>query len=161
MINALKEWPGGALRFSRSLQAVPFEAALGLASIWSGFAAIFNATLAARMFNDTLPIQLAMCFNIVYVVAGVTLLMGIGWSYRNVEASGLIILIAVLFTRTATVWAGYGFNSVTSANFTQATIFSVASFVRLRTLLKGWSVVLFREARVIGSLEELKSGPRS
>lgn len=150
-----REWPVGWREFRHNLAVLPYNVALALFSAWAGVGAFADQTVAARLFNDALPGVLADIFNVVYVVSGITIVLGIGWAYRNIEAFGLFLLVGVLLVRTAAVYAMFGYRPATAAAIAQSVIFGVATLARLTALIKGWSVVMLKETKVHTSVEDV------
>lgn len=149
MTHIFASWLTDAKRFHERLAILPFEAAFGFWSIWVGVGAFFDETIASRLFNDALPVFTASVSNLAYVVSGLAILAGIGWTYRNIEAAGLIVLLTVLIIRSAVTLIGSGYSPYTASALSQAIIFGICIVVRLRTLFNNWSVVLLREPEVV------------
>jgi signal transduction histidine kinase len=121
--------------FVRSAIA-PFEFALGLVSLWTGAISFFGITLGAQTLNQTMPPTVVAIFNLTYFISGIFIVLGLGRNYRNVEASGVILLATALVVRAIVVVIAAGVSAITITVVVQATIFSTACAVRLFTILK-------------------------
>lgn len=128
---------------------MPFETAFSLTIIWGGVTSFFNQTTAARMFNASLPPWVATTSNVVYLVSGLAILGGVGWAYRNVEASGLVLLLLTLLMRTVVVALRFGYSVQTSNTFATSLIFGACILVRLHTVLKGYSIVMLKKPDIV------------
>ena len=158
-MRTIREIPLGTREFILRVIVVPFEIAIALTAVWAGAAGLFNLSITASAFNSTLPQWLVTLFNILYVIAGLGILTGVGWSYRNAEASGLILLITSLFIRVVALYFTRGFDSVTTNVIIQAVLFGGAAVIRLGVILAKHETVLITkpdQAVVIESVEELK-----
>lgn len=125
--------------FALRCATVPFQSALSILAIWSGFAGILGATIGAQLFQHALRSPLADVFDVLYILAGVMMFGGVGWTYRNVEASGLILLATTLAVRLVAYSVQVGWNDFSSLLIVQSLVFVVASAIRLTTLLKSIS----------------------
>lgn len=141
MRAALRRWPEGARLFLSRCSVMPFEVALGFVSAWTGAISFFNLTVAAVAFSNALPTPMVVAFNIVYLLSGVFLVLGVGWGYRNIEAAGMILLATVLGVRTVAFCVVFGFTAVTTGAIIQSLTFGLAALVRLRALLKNKTLV--------------------
>lgn len=136
MRSAIRELPAGLRAFLARSAIAPFEFALGLVSLWTGAISFFGITLGAQTLNQVLPPAMVATFNLTYFVSGIFIVAGIGWGYRNIEASGVILLATALATRAAAVFISTGFNPLTLTVLVQAVAFTTACIVRLVTLLR-------------------------
>jgi hypothetical protein len=142
MRKTIRELPAGFRLFVDRARAVPFEIALGLVSLWSGAISFFGITLGAQTLNATLPPIMVSTFNLMYLLAGVFIIAGVGWGYRNLEASGVILLATALIVRAVAVVIGVGISPTTVTLIFQAAVFSAACLLRLISLLKHEIVIL-------------------
>lgn len=134
--------------FFGRLVVLPFELAIAVLMIYNGVAAFFGATIFTILLNDILSVAMVSAINTMYIVSGLTLILGIGWRYRNIEAFGLIFLAGVFTVRTVAVWLTVGWMPVTSTLLVQSVIFSWAGLMRLAILMKNWNVALLKTEQI-------------
>lgn len=120
----------------------PFETAIAAVAVGTGILNFFGASIAAILFNSVLPAALITGFNIGYLLSGFAIWFGLGWSYRNLEAFGLILLLTALVVRAIALWATVGVSPITVTVFIQAVAYSIACTVRLYVLMKGRTVLM-------------------
>lgn len=153
-IHSLRWWASGAASMLKRHAVMPFETAFALMSIWSGLAGLFDWSLQSKTFNVSVNADLAMGFNVVYIVAGVSIFCGLGWAYRNLEAFGLILLFMSLVVRVVTTAALVGiFYPVVIGLVAQALFFCPACMWRFYSLWKG-EIVITTQA-IVTSPKEL------
>lgn len=129
--------------FFRQLAVLPFESALALVSVWSGLSSLFGLTTAGQAFNAALPPWMVIAFNLLYVLSGLAIALGIGWGYRNLEACGLILLLTSLLVRgIAIVVTSWDTNAsgVVAAQFSSA-VFIGATLLRLMAIFHRATVI--------------------
>lgn len=143
--RTIREFPAGLRHFFARSAIAPFEFALGIVSLWTGAISFFGVTLGAQTLNATLPTVMVGTFNLVYFISGLFIIAGLGWGYRNIEASGVILLATALIVRAIAVVVGAGLNPLTMTAVIQAVAFTVACLVRLVTILKNRVMVLATE----------------
>jgi hypothetical protein len=141
VIKALKTWPTGFKLFFHRCSVVPFEVALGVLAMWTGYTSFFEWTVAARAFGSSLPGYMTDGFNLVYLVSGAFILVGVGWGYRNVEASGVILLATVFLVRVMALLFSVGITPETTSALVQSLTFGFACMIRLRCILKNCVMV--------------------
>jgi len=117
---------------------VPFEVTFGIYSVYGGLMGIVGFgqvnTFVRQEFGDTLT---TIC-NALYVVAGLAIFFGIGLNKRNIEASGLVLLIASLVVRAIALeklidwWTPQ--MPALIGNYVYSAIFIVACILRVRFL---------------------------
>lgn len=160
-MRTIREIPEGTKDFILRMVVVPFEIALALTAMWSGTAGLFNLSITATAFNATLPHWLVTLFNLMYIVAGLGVLSGVGWSYRNAEASGLILMFTSLIVRAGALYVTQGLNSISTNVIIQAVFFGGACVVRVAVLFAKHNTILHpteKQAVVIESVEQLRNG---
>lgn len=140
----MRSWPVGFRLFVHRCAVVPFEASIGILAIWTGATSFLNYTVAARAFTSSLPEVFTVSFNLVYLVAGAFILCGLGWGYRNIESSGMILLATVMGVRVIALVVTAGFTPETTAAIIQGLTFGLASLIRLHSLLKN-KILVFAE----------------
>lgn len=143
--KAIREFPAGFKHFFARSALAPFEFALGIVSLWTGAISFFGVTLGAQTLNATLPSVMVAAFNLIYFISGLFIVAGLGWGYRNIEASGVILLSTALIVRATAVIIGAGINPLTMTAVIQAVVFTIACLVRLVTLLRHKVVVFATE----------------
>lgn len=134
--------PEGFKLFRTRAAVVPFEVAIGFLSMWTGTISFFDITVAARALKTGMPIGVLNAFNLLYLLAGAFIVAGVGWGYRNVEASGMVLLLTTLMVRVATFIFVIGFAPDTTAAIVQGLVFGIASGIRLVSLLRNKVLVL-------------------
>lgn len=145
MRNAIRQIPVGFRLFLNRCSIVPFETAVGVLSIWAGGVALLNATFVARTFNSSLPQVYTAAFNLVYLIAGAFIVTGLGWAYRNLETSGLIFLVTTLIVRVVSLVFIVGWMPETISAIVQGIVFGVAGGVRIRSLMKNYTLVFAKD----------------
>jgi hypothetical protein len=115
-------------------------------AIWSGVSAFFNLTVTATVVNLSLPPDLVTLFNLLYVLAGFLMLAGLGWSYRNLEATGIIFLFTSLLVRLIVLVVMAGVQATILPAVLQNLTFGLACGARLVFLLKHRSLVVIEES---------------
>lgn len=142
VLKALGRFPGGWKLFVHRCTIVPFEVALGAVAVWTGFTSFFEWTVTARAFGSSLPGYMTDAFNLVYLVAGAFIMVGVGWGYRNVESSGVILLATTLLVRVMALMFSVGVTPETTSAIVQGLTFGFACAIRLRDLLKNTTYVV-------------------
>lgn len=150
VMKSLREFPEGWRMFIKRSTVCPFEVAIGLLSIWTGILSLFDVTVAAKAFSAALPDPLADILNLLYILAGHFIVTGVGWNYRNVEASGLIFLFSILVIRVLSLTFLIGFTPETTAAIIQGVIFGAACMIRLKALLQHKIVISAKPEEIIG-----------
>lgn len=117
-------------------RTAPFEFAVAVVSVWTGAISFFGITLGAQTLNQTLPIAAVATFNLIYFVSGLFIIIGLGRAYRNIEASGLILLATALVVRSIAVIIGAGITPIALTAVFQAVVFVIACMARLFAVLK-------------------------
>jgi hypothetical protein len=122
-------------QFFRQLAMLPFETAIALASVWGGVASSLGLT-AGQGFSATLPPLMVSAFNLLYILSGLAIVLGIGWGYRNLEACGLVLLTMSLLVRGIAVVVTAGATTpVLTAQFSTV-VFIGATVLRFRALVQ-------------------------
>lgn len=140
-MKAIRAFPLGFTLFVHRCGVAPFEVAIAALSVWSGVMSFFNYTSVTRIVSSSLPDVFTIAFNLVYLVAGMFILTGVGWAYRNLESSGMILLATVLGVRVIALVVSVGYAPETTTAIVQGLTFGLASLVRLRSLLKNRTLV--------------------
>lgn len=136
MLKVIRRFPAGLRTFLARSAIAPFEFAIGLVSLWTGAISFFGITLGAQTLNQTLPPLMVATFNLTYFISGLFVVAGLGWRYRNIEASGVILLATALVIRSLAVVVSAGLTPLTLTVLVQAAAFTAACLIRLVTLLK-------------------------
>lgn len=139
--KSVLEYPQQKRVFFHRLTVLPFEAAVALSSVWGGLAAMFGLTSTGQAFGTALPPNMTIAFNLLYVLSGAAILLGLGWGYRNLEGCGLVLLLTSLGVRAIALTVTFGFTPLISSVVVQAVIFIIAVAARLRTLFRNGTIV--------------------
>ncbi len=142
--RALKELPIGFKEFHNRLIIVPIDAGLATMAILSGIMSFAGASLQSQLFNDAFPETAAALFNVFYIIAGFSVLGGIGWAYRNLETFGWILIITNLMVRAFVLWSYGGLNPFTFAAILQSVVFGGACLIKIYHLIKKKTVILIK-----------------
>lgn len=122
--------------FLRKLAVLPFEAAIALVSVWAGVVSLLGFTIGGQTLSAALPPWMVAVFNLLYVLSGLAILLGVGWGYRNLEASGLILLLMSLLVRCTALVVVVGLTGVVLVTQFSTVIFMAAALLRLVAVLK-------------------------
>lgn len=144
MRRAIREMPVGFRLFLNRSKVVPFEFAVGFASVYIGAVSFLGGTAGAQAANQALPPLMVAVLNLIYLLSGFFIIFGLGWGYRNLEASGVILLFTALIARLVMLIVITGFTLTTTATAVQGGAFAVACIVRLISLMKN-RVLVFAE----------------
>jgi hypothetical protein len=137
LLHTIREVPHGCRLFCSKTATAPFETATGLLAVWTGVTSFLGYGIGNLAFDASLQSDaLVQIFNLIYILSGAAILAGLGWSYRNVEASGIILLLTSLVIRIVAVSSRIGFNAITTTVIIQGVFFGIACFVRLMFLLR-------------------------
>lgn len=136
VMRSLSQVPTGARLFCGRCAVAPFETATAVLSVWSGAISFFGVTITASVVNTLLPPQLVVLFNLLYVLSGAFMLAGLGWNYRNLEATGIIFLATSLIIRFIVLFVAAGFQPVILTALVTNLAFGLACGTRLVFLLK-------------------------
>ena len=141
VLVTIKSIPVGWRLFRHRLVCVPFESSLAIVAIWTGATSLLEYSVAARAFSWALPQATVDIFNLAYVLAGAFVLLGVGWGYRNVESSGLLMLFTVLTVRVFSLMVLVGTTPETVTAIVQGLTFGLATLLRLYMIIKGKTLV--------------------
>lgn len=145
--ESIIEIPAQKRVFLRRLTVLPFESAIAVASIWGGLSSLFGLTSAGQAFGNALPPLMVTLFNLLYILSGLSIVFGLGWGYRNLEACGLILLLTSLAVRSITLTFTFGLTPLVVATLASSVIFIVATVFRLESIFKKGTIV-----QVLGGL---------
>jgi hypothetical protein len=124
-------------KFFRKQSPTPFQACFAFFCIYSGIAGLLTFGVASDVLREVLGFVLSVIFNVVYIVAGVSLYFGLGLNNRNLEAFGLILIFTSLFVRSLTIFYLVGFDPAIFSTYVYSIAFMIACVVRFSNLLKG------------------------
>jgi len=141
-MRSLSQVPLGARLFCGRCAIAPFETATAVLAMWTGAISFFGVTLTASVVNTLLPEQLVILFNLLYVLSGAFMVAGLGWNYRNLEATGIIFLATSLLIRLIVLFVAAGFQLVILTALLQNLAFLIACGTRLVFLLKRRSLAI-------------------
>lgn len=141
-MKAIKELPAGARLFFNRCRLVPFETAISLWAIYAGMASFLNWTVASRALSTSFPSEVTQVLNLIYLVSGVLIFLGVGWAYRNVEVSGLILLASSFAIRIIVLLSVVGLATPEAiGSMIQGLTFGLACIIRAGCLLKNHTLV--------------------
>lgn len=140
-LSVLEYPPAKTNSFYRQLAVLPFETAIGLVSVWGGLASLFGLTTAGQSFSAALPPLMVSAFNLLYILSGLAIMLGIGWGYRNLEACGLILLLMSLLIRAIALLVAVGLTGAVLSAQISSVIFTAATVLRLLVLFRNGTIV--------------------
>lgn len=139
--TSIIEYPHNArLTFWRQLTVMPFETAIALISVWGGLASLIGLTAGRQAFSATLPPVMVNVFNVVYILSGLAIVLGIGWGYRNLEACGLILLVTSLVVRGFALVVAVGPTRAVLVAQVSSVVFIIATVLRLIAVARNVTV---------------------
>lgn len=142
------------VKFFKLQSVIPFETAFAAFCVYSGLAGVLDFGIISNIFREVLGDRLALCFNLLYVLAGLLLFFGIGFNKRNTEALGLIVISGSLLVRSIVTARFVGVRGDIVGSYVFAAMFITASAVRLSWLRK--SVFLVQANGQMETLTDLK-----
>lgn len=105
-------------------------------SIYSGLTRIINFGVTSNVVIQTVGPTIAMLFAVAYLIAGVSMLFGIGLAKRNLEAFGLIVVASsVLIGIIATIYI-VGVNPAIINGIFSSSLFLLACGIRAHSLFR-------------------------
>lgn len=119
------------------LNVVPFEAAIAWLSFFAGFVGVTNLTTSTDSLNVFLPGWFVLALNIVYMVAGILMLAGLSTARRDIEGSGIVLLLGSIAVRGLAVMFVAGLHASTFLLIAFYTIFALACLSRIKALFSG------------------------
>jgi hypothetical protein len=123
-------------RFFERQALAPFETMLGFFFVYAAIASIAHFGVIVSPLTKLLGPTVATIFNLVYLLAGLAMYLGIGFRRGNIEAAGLILLMASLAIRTiATGWL-LGTSPMVINGYVLNAAFFFSCAIRLRTIHK-------------------------
>lgn len=124
----------------RQIIIFPFEVAMALWCAYSGITGALHVGPAADAFHRALG-PWATLFNIWFVIAGLSMYLGVALTRRNIEAFGLILVISSLVIRiTALIWA-VGTDSSLVNQYVLNGLITLAALARLLSLWRHYYVI--------------------
>ncbi len=117
------------------LSWTPFEIGLALFSIYSGVSGLFNFGASNILFQAA--IKGASIYNIIFILAGASVIYGLAMVKANVEAFGLCCIISSLIVRMLAIIATTGWNEVSHNLLAISLIFVLCSVARLGAIING------------------------
>lgn len=130
------------IRFLSSAFTRPGATALAMIALYAGVAGMFHIGTGTDALNMLLPDWLVDCFNIVYTLAGLGLLCGMGLRKGNLEAAGWILLaVSVLVRGTVVVIVG-GLSVPVLGLLVLYAAFFAAAVVRLVQIFRGQAIIV-------------------
>jgi len=126
----------------RMVALTPFEFVYGAMSVYSGVAGLLGASPAMAIFNRVLPGWLVVVTNLLYAVSGMAILGGLARRLRDVEAFGLIMLMASASIRAVVLGMTVGVSPIANAFYVQALVLFLGISARLWVIQTGRAVLL-------------------
>lgn len=127
----------------KHLRTLPFEALIGaLAFVSGGLALLHYGGIGADVLTRALPAWLTTTSSALYLLSGASLIGGLFTGHRNVEAFGLIVIVASVIVRSIALFAVLGLSSLVITSYIFNAIVVWACAERLVTIIRG--VVILR-----------------
>jgi hypothetical protein len=125
----------------RRWNTVPFETLFGCLAVFGGVIGLLHVGTSTDALDGVLGDPLVTTFQIVYILAGIFMLAGIGRGQAWLEAPGLILLVASVVVRALAVLILYGFDRNVIGLLALYVLVVYFSAVRLRSLYRGDVIV--------------------
>jgi hypothetical protein len=125
---------------TKRLIVVPFECAIGFVCVWSGFLALFKIGVVADPLKEILG-PFSILFNVIYLVSGIMLYIGIALNKRMTEAFGLILIAMSLVVRLIVALYVIRLDERMINNYAFSVSVIIACGIRFYTLFKGLVLV--------------------
>lgn len=125
----------GVKRFVGRVNTLPFESLLAVIAIASCIFGLLHLTYANPL-DAVLGRNLTIAFELGYGVAGVLMLLGLGFAKGNVEAAGLVLLGSSGLVRCLVLWQLLGFTRDVAVALVFYVLIVGACVARLRSLLR-------------------------
>lgn len=113
----------------------PFEVGLGLFAIYSGVSGLMHFGASNLLFQAA--IKGSELYNIIFILAGVATIYGLGFLKANIEAFGLCCIISSLLVRMMAIIATTGWNQISHNLLAISFIFILASIIRIGGIING------------------------
>jgi hypothetical protein len=125
----------------RRLATFPFEGLIAGLVIISGSAGLFGIG-DVSVLDALLPRWLFVMISVLYVLSGLLMVAGLGLARGNLEAGGLIALVASTIIRFIGIGSAVGYTDErVILLLTLYVLVAASSTVRLRTILHGEKIV--------------------
>ncbi len=111
----------------------PFKLALCLFAVYSGISGLFDFGTSNEIFSAA--IKFSSVFNILFILAGVTAMIGVLKTKLNIEAAGLVLIITSLLLRVMATVAISGWDPGAHNLLALSVLFISASLSRINTIL--------------------------
>lgn len=128
-------------KFQERQNVVPFEAAFALFSVYSSLISILNFGVIPNIFNTILGKIFTTTSSTLFFIAGTCIYFGVGFARRDIEAFGILVIVACLITRMFLIGFIIGIDPIVFNNYVFNIIFIVACIIRLNTLLKKYVII--------------------
>jgi len=117
-------------------------------SVYAGIAGLIDFGPGAASLRAQVG-SLTQLFNLVYLLAGCALFFGVGMNKRNLEASGLVLLLTSLLIRMIALIGWAHADKVAIINsLVSFIIFTVAIIARLWFVLSGCTMVVAKSVKI-------------
>jgi hypothetical protein len=118
------------------LGTLPFEAAIGFLVIVSGVVGLFDFGITDPL-AKVLPTWQNVTFNVIYLVSGVGIVLGLTRGRGRVEAAGLALLVASAIVRAVVYLAALGLDQRLVVSIVFDVVILWAARTRYRSLRRG------------------------
>jgi hypothetical protein len=122
------------------LGTLPFEAAIGFLVIVSGIAGLFRFGVTDPL-AKLLPTWENVTFDVVYLAAGLGIVVGLSRARARSEGGGLILLGAAVVVRAVVYLVAIGLDAKLIVSLVFDVVILWASIRRLRSLIRGEVIV--------------------
>ncbi len=116
----------------------PFKIAMSLFAIYSGVSGLVGFGSSNIIFDAA--VHFSYMFNSLFIVAGLTTLIGVFWHKLNIEASGLLLISISLIIRMLSTVAIVGWDASAHNLLALCILFSSASAVRIFDIMSMYHV---------------------
>lgn len=123
--------------FWRRLKVVPFEALIALFAAYSGAVSLLGIGPTATALTLQLPPWLVNVLNIVFLLAGLAMVFGIGVPRRSLEAFGLVLVLMSVVVRTLALQWLVGATADTLNGLVLNSLTVIFLWVRLSAVIRG------------------------
>lgn len=122
--------------FLGRLAVLSVNAGFALLILLASVAGLLHYGVSADPLTLTVASWLVTALQALYALSGLTMLLGIGLGHGDLEAFGIVVLIAGLLIRAVVIVDALGFTPVVTLAVAFNLIFAGCYVVRLRSLLR-------------------------
>lgn len=121
-------------------RVVPFESLFAILFILASLLKFISWDTGSKQLESLVGFKAAVVFNAAFLVAGTTMLTGIGWR-KNVEAFGLITVVSSILIQLVILTAHSGFTVAVVVGLVFWGLFISGCLVRLNSVLRNNIIV--------------------